>query len=67
MRHLLAILSLLCAVTLGAPAWAEEAAADAPAAAATAAPAAESPAAPVGQPCRNSGKETTSLSLSKTS
>ena len=46
MRHLLAILSLLCAVTLGAPAWAEEAAADAPAAAATAAPAAEAPAAP---------------------
>jgi len=46
MRQLLAILSLLCAVTLGAPAWAEEAAADAPAAAATAAPAAEAPAAP---------------------
>jgi len=52
MRQLLAILSLLCAVTLGAPAWAEDAAADAPAAAATAeapaaaAPAAEAPAAP---------------------
>jgi len=44
MRYLLATLSLLCAVTLGAPAWAEENAADAPAATA-AAPAADAPAA----------------------
>ena len=46
MRKLFAILGLLCAVTLGAPAWAEEDAAAAPAATA----AAEAPAAPAEAP-----------------
>lgn len=49
MRKLFAILGLLCAVTLGAPAWAEEDAAAAPAATA-AAPAAEAPAADAAAP-----------------
>ena len=44
MRHFLALLTLLCAVTLSAPAWAEDDAATAPAATATA-PAADAPAA----------------------